>query len=303
MTPVAAPIYTFDYRSTGFALIASSVLQLALLACLGIWCGWRPFEPPPSKRLTAVLLGPKLPAQKPAPEAHSAISSSMSAAAEKAARMQQNIDKHIHSFLEQPRPEKPKKPSPPQKPRLRKSVPRIVPPPVRQTVSLPVPPVEKPVKPLPDESQNDRQLSDMLDDIRRRHVGKPSPGAYPETSLGTAPRVQGPQGVPDGSKPASGNEISAYLNLVRRCLEAAKIYPADARRRGLSGTVIIRFRIDAGGTASGQATSGTAPAELHTAALALIRNRRFPAPPKGWNADAFLEIPIRYSLRESGFRY
>ncbi len=141
-------------------------------------------------------------------------------------------------------------------------------------------------------------LSDLLDTMRRRHSGKPAPAGPPEASSldGAAHEA------PGASKSAPGNEIATYLQLVRRRLEAAKTYPANARRRGQSGIVTLRFRIDADGSVSGQATAGTAPTELHAAALALLRNRRLPTPPKDWNSGALLEIPIRYSLRDAGSR-
>lgn len=303
MTPSTATFYSYDYRSNGFALIAATVLQVALLSLLGVWCGLVPAPPPSTTPSAYVILETRRPAEKPAPETHSAISSSLSAAAAETARMQRYIDNYIQSLPEPPRPEPPspalpKKPSPPPKPRVRKPAPRVVPQPVRQAAPLPVPLIEKPVEPLPEPNRNDAPLSDPLDTMRRSSSGKPAPADPPETtSQDGAANVS-----PGTSRPVQGNEIAAYLQLVRRRLEAAKTYPANARRRGLSGIVILRFRIDAGGSASGQATVGTAPTELHAAALTLIRSRRFPAPPKGWNTAALLEVPIRYSLRESGFR-
>ena len=323
MTPDAATFYSYDYRSSGFALIASTILQIALLSFLGVWCGLVPAPPPSTTPAAYVILETRRPAEKPAPEAHSAISSSLSAAAAETARMQRYIDKYIQSLPEQPRPEPPspalpRQPSPPPKPRVRKPPTRVIPRPVRQAAPLPVPLIEKPVKPLPEPNRNDAPLSDPLDTMRRRSSGKPAPAATPETySRGGAtsapPGVSNPAQQDAGSGPtapgwrspagpAPNNEIAAYLQLVRRRLEAGKTYPANARRRGLSGIVTLRFRIDDGGSVSDQTTAGTAPTELHAAALTLIRNRRFPAPPKGWNTAALLEVPIRYSLRESGFR-
>jgi len=322
MTPDTATFYSYDYRSSGFALIASTILQIALLSFLGVWCGLVPAPPPSTTPAAYVILEARRPAEKPAPEAHSAISSSLSAAAADTARMQRYIDNYIQSLPEQPRPEPPspalpKKPSPPPKPRVRKPAPRVVPRPVRQAAPLPVPLIEKPAKPLPEPNRNGASLSDPLDTMRRSSSGKPASAAPPETSsrgdatsatpgVSNAPQDAGSGPAAPGWRspagPAPGNEIAAYLQLVRRRLEAAKTYPANARRLGLSGIVTLRFSIDAGGSVSDQSTAGTAPTELHTAALTLIRNRRFPAPPKGWNTAAFLEVPIRYSLRESGFR-
>lgn len=217
--------------------------------------------------------------------------------------MQRYIDNYIQSLPKQPQPKPPssafpKKPSPPLKPRVRKPVPKVVPRPVRQAAPLPVPLIEKPAEPFPEPNRNDAPLSAPLDTMRRRSSGKTAPAAPHEMTSQNGVATASP-GI---SRPAQGNEIAAYLQLVRRRLETAKTYPANARRRGLSGTVTLRFRIDAGGSVSGHTTTGAAPAELHAAALALIRNRRFHAPPKGWNTDALLEIPIRYSLRDSGFR-
>ncbi len=298
MTQCDTTFYSHDNCSSGFALIASLLLQGVLLSLLGSWCDWLPSLQQPEKLPTYVLLETRLPPRKPASEEHSSISSSMSAAAEKAARTQRYIDDIIHSLPEQSRPKPPRKPSPPPKPRSRKPVSRVIPQPVRRTAPLPVPLIGKPVEPLPDPSRNDAPRSDLRDTMRRRNPGKPAQAGPPDASS----QDGATHASPAVSRPAPGNEIATYLQLVRRRLEDAKTYPANARRRGQSGIVILRFRIDAGGSVSGQETAGTAPTELHTAALALLRNRRFPAPPMGWNTNALLEIPIRYSLRDSGFR-
>lgn len=298
MTSVHTTFYSYGYFTSGFALIASLILQGFLLSLLGIWCCWIPPSQPAGKQPTWVFLETRVPARNPVSEEHSLISSSMRTAADKAARTRRYIDNIIHSLPEQPRPEPPRKPSPPSKPRHWKPLSKAISQPPRQAPPLPVPLTEIPTEPLPEASRNNAPLSDLLDTLRRRNPGTSAPANPPNK-----PSQEGTASVAPGtSQPIPAKEIATYLQLVRRRLEAAKTYPANARQRGQSGIVTLRFRIDAGGSVSGLTTAGTAPAELHAAALALFRNRRFPPPPRGWNTEALLEIPIRYSLRDSGLR-
>jgi len=299
-----------EYRSAAFALFGSSVMQFSLLACLGIWCGWRPYETP-QPIPSAVVLDLSRPAPKPVFAGHSVVSSNFRAASAKAAQLMEKIDNYIHPILEKSRtvrqtgkapPPRSASPSPPRKPvtpkpAVRKPIREGIRKPDQKTIMLPLPAVTPPLDATPREELVSHSLSDWLAGIRQRQLPGGSSARKHTPGTGTT------KGSDSGSsKPVSGNEISAYLNLVRRRLEESKIYPASARRGGLSGTVMLKFCIEADGSATGTAAEGTAPNELRDAALALIRNRRFPAPPKGWNARARIEIPVKYTLKETGFR-
>lgn len=80
-------------------------------------------------------------------------------------------------------------------------------------------------------------------------------------------------------------------------LERRKRYPADARRRGETGTAYVRFTIDDGGNVGSVslARSSGYPA-LDNEVLALVRRASpVPAPPPGVNRT--ITAPVRFSTR------
>ena len=315
MTPESISIYMIEYRHAAFVLFGSSVMQFSLLMCLGIWCGWKPFEPP-RPAPPVVFINLSRPASKSTAVKHSALSSNLKAASAKTAQLIDSIDNYIQPILEKSctvrRTEKPpaprsvsasphRKPVPP-RPVVRKFIREVSAKPEQKAMALPVPAATSPLDIAPRKQFYRQSISDRLAEIRQQ-IGGNSARIHPAgNGTGEVSGRNSAEGIDSGARPVSGSEISAYLNLVRRRLEESKIYPASARKRGLSGIAILKFRIDADGYASEPAVEGNVSQELREAALALIRNRRFPAPPKGWHARARIEIPVKYTLKETGFR-
>lgn len=87
---------------------------------------------------------------------------------------------------------------------------------------------------------------------------------------------------------------ASYASIVLARINAAKFYPAEARKDNITGNVGVSFSIGADGTvthASLRASSGSSL--LDDAALRLLRGLRAPPPPEGNYSAA---TTIRYSL-------
>jgi TonB family protein len=90
------------------------------------------------------------------------------------------------------------------------------------------------------------------------------------------------------------SELARYVALVRTRIDANKVYPAIARRRGVEGRVVARVRIDAAGRVLSLDTASGSSAVLGRSARDAIEAAApFPPPPGG---EFELEIPLQYSL-------
>ncbi|MGH1350838.1 MAG: cell envelope integrity protein TolA [Methyloligellaceae bacterium] len=101
-------------------------------------------------------------------------------------------------------------------------------------------------------------------------------------------------------KNISGNAArSNFLGQVNSRLARFKQYPADARRRGTRGKVVVRFSISASGalrSVSVVRSSGTAI--LDRAALSTVRRASpFPRLPSGMSAPQSFTAPIDFTIR------
>lgn len=93
------------------------------------------------------------------------------------------------------------------------------------------------------------------------------------------------------------SELARYVALVRMRIDARKVYPAIARRRGVEGRVVARIRIDeAGRVLSLDTASGSSAVLGRSARDAIQAAAPFPPPPDG---EFELEIALRYSLDAS----
>lgn len=98
---------------------------------------------------------------------------------------------------------------------------------------------------------------------------------------------------PSGGGGGGGGDVvdTRYLQ-IRRQIEAAKVYPAVAVRRGISGVVEVRFKIDAGGQPESTEILRSSGSDLlDQATLATVR-RAAPYPP----VDGWISFPLRYDM-------
>lgn len=96
---------------------------------------------------------------------------------------------------------------------------------------------------------------------------------------------------------AMQDEFSRYLARIRKQLEKNKKYPDNARRKRIEGNVLVSFSILSDGQIVGAEVTNGAAVELSEAALALLRDRKFAAPPSGWQSGNRIEFTINYNLR------
>ncbi len=100
------------------------------------------------------------------------------------------------------------------------------------------------------------------------------------------------------ARPAPGALRRRYVADVLQRVRARRHYPAPARRRGIEGTVRVRFRVRADGTVEGLAADG-GHRLLRLAALAAVRRAApFPAPPAGLGAPVTVRYTMAFRLRE-----
>jgi TonB family protein len=112
----------------------------------------------------------------------------------------------------------------------------------------------------------------------------------------------GPGGNGDGVGPGSvgfgmtsGLTLSDLLRQIRRRIEEAKIYPEDARREGIQGTVDVRFRVAADGSVErAEVVRSSGSRHLDEASLRTVRSAAPYPPVSGW-----IRIPLSYHLREN----
>ncbi|MDQ2102809.1 TonB family protein, partial [Azospirillum isscasi] len=91
--------------------------------------------------------------------------------------------------------------------------------------------------------------------------------------------------------------MQAYLEEVRRRLQARLAVPAEARRLRLGGTVQVRFTVRRDGSVPGEtiaAVSGNGIAVLERSAVETVaRAAPFPPPPK----PATIDVPVLFAVR------
>ncbi|ESQ79626.1 energy transducer TonB [Asticcacaulis sp. YBE204] len=96
-----------------------------------------------------------------------------------------------------------------------------------------------------------------------------------------------------------GKHRASYLALVRRHLESFKVYPKQAKRRRVEGTITLSFTIDRQGRVlSSHITKGSGSAELDQAALDMLTAAQpLPKPPADVTGDRIdLNVMTEFSL-------
>ncbi|HQG30194.1 MAG TPA: hypothetical protein PLY73_16700, partial [Candidatus Ozemobacteraceae bacterium] len=236
MAPVS-PAPAEDVCPAALALAGSSVMQFAVLAALGLWCGWSPLRLPPSRSSVTVLALERLTPVRtmvnpPAVSSRPVIAQMDSATpppmptlptcqAPTAARVIRN------AAAQRPR-RVPRKPVIPVSPIVSVSaapsrpVHTDLPRPVAGR-SDPAPPGDRPGIPC---------LADRI--ARIRNLATATSSRNTTTSISSTIHS-----VPAPPQAPSGNEVTAYLAVVRERLERAKRFPESARKRGFEGTVLL----------------------------------------------------------------
>jgi len=99
-----------------------------------------------------------------------------------------------------------------------------------------------------------------------------------------------------GSPRYSAAQRNRFLAMIRKRIERAKSYPRIARRRGMQGTVHVRFTILSNGHVSGITLSG--PKVFHTSARKAVQSA-FPVDVKHATITlpATVNLSLRYKLR------
>ena len=157
----------------------------------------------------------------------------------------------------------------------------------KPTIALPKPPKPKPKpqppKPKKEEPPQEKPPAEKTVDT------PPGPPAPVVKSAAPAPSVE-----------SNSNALPDWQNALRARLAKFKQYPEEARRRGLQGTVLLRFVVDAsGGVLSYEIAKSSGSAALDRATLEMIRRAQpLPAPPKELLINGSREItaPFQYSL-------
>jgi protein TonB len=122
-----------------------------------------------------------------------------------------------------------------------------------------------------------------------------SQAAAPKPAAQQAEQAAAPQQT--ASAPPSDSQVSSWQSSVQRHIGRRLRYPADARRRGEEGRVMVQFSIDRGGNVrSVRITGSSGYASLDQAAIDLVyASSPVPRPPEGlpeWGLN--IGIPLDY---------
>jgi protein TonB len=123
--------------------------------------------------------------------------------------------------------------------------------------------------------------------------------ASPQPQQSTVQEQQAVAALPRQADPGAQDSIQAYLAQVFAALEQQKYYPVSARRRGVSGRVVLQFIIlPDGQVVEPHITEPQGPSPFAEAALtALRRASPLPAFPSTLRqARLRVEVPMIYNL-------
>jgi protein TonB len=117
-----------------------------------------------------------------------------------------------------------------------------------------------------------------------------------------APGPARAEAVPPGDTEAAlvdalphGPSVAERLEVIRRRLEAALVYPPPARRRGIEGITTIEFEIGPAGRAAGVRTTASSGSQLldRAAERCAVDAGELP------RVLGRLEVPIRFALESA----
>jgi protein TonB len=167
---------------------------------------------------------------------------------------------------------------------------------------VPEEPVVEPVDPnLPVPVTMSPRIAETRESTPATKFAPPPPRQ--SASLTSAPKPQTQQAeqaaAPQQTASAapSDSQVSSWQSSVQRHIGRRLRYPADARRRGEEGRVMVQFAIDKGGNVqSVSVTASSGFASLDQAAIDLVyASSPVPRPPEGlpgWGLN--IGIPIDY---------
>ncbi|MEW6712171.1 MAG: TonB family protein [Candidatus Riflebacteria bacterium] len=122
---------------------------------------------------------------------------------------------------------------------------------------------------------------------------------FPSNLVESGAEIKSSPAENDFAKPgeAKPDENLIFLEQVRKTLLKSQVFPASARRRNITGVVLLQFQLDQNGRVIKTSSSGNAHSTLKKAAIDLLKSVRFPIPPTGWQSSYKIEIPVKYSLK------
>ena len=126
----------------------------------------------------------------------------------------------------------------------------------------------------------------------RSAAANPSPAA--------ASRAEGRAGASGHLEAGSTADISSYRSQVMAHLQRYRIYPPEAKSRGVTGTSMVRFALSSNGSViSASLGRGSGASILDEAALSMVRRASpFPPFPAGSGRSQMdFAAPIRFDLR------
>lgn len=137
---------------------------------------------------------------------------------------------------------------------------------------------------------------DIVDGSQKTAPIQVAPVAAPVGSAASSGAVSGREGVANGTE--VGPE-ARYLYELKKLLERRKNYPLMARRMGHTGTVMMRFTLNADGSvADSEVVKKSDYETLNQAAVALVQsiNGLKPFPQDIQKSHWSITVPIEYSL-------
>ena len=206
--------------------------------------------------------------------------------------------------LPEPQPEPP--PPPPPEPQPEPAPP---PPPEPQPEPAPSPPPEPQPEPPPPPPKVRLPRPPPVE--HPKPAGKPvrlAPKAStPPTMPGPATAEPASAGTTEPASAAasqaaadsvSAADLSGWRQSLAAWIARHKIYPDEARRQGIEGTVALRFSLDSTGKVAAIAVlHGSGSAILDAAAEAMLTGATLPAPPPGLRVPA-ISVQVHYALRD-----
>jgi periplasmic protein TonB len=205
----------------------------------------------------------------------------------------------LQAVAEAPAPVVPPEPAPLATPEPTEIQAMVAPTPPPPEPPPPAPPVvrhePRPVRPVPPQPRR-TQATERHHPQRHQTASRRSAPAGEGTGTRNS---QASTGHAAGGSPMSAAAMANYRQRVLAHLARFKIYPDQARDRGIVGRAVVAFTLTTRGqlTVASLAGSSGAPI-LDQATLAMVRRAQpFPAPPEGSPSSVSFTAGIRYDLR------
>jgi protein TonB len=135
---------------------------------------------------------------------------------------------------------------------------------------------------------------------QKKERAQQSKSAAANPSPAAASRMEGRAGAGGRAESGGTANVSSYQAEVLAHLQRYRIYPTEAKNRGITGTATVRFVLASnGGVISASLARGSGAAILDEAALSMVRRASpFPPFPVGLGRSQMdFAAPIRFDLR------